>query len=139
MSLEDQYDAWVRSVTGTGRHSATKQDRDAAQNSLNAMQAQLDALAESQKRQKSAADALNAVQRAGAATADSVRRMSSELTQSLRQDGLLGGKTAQPAPAAEPVKAGPENLMAWPTGCASRCWGRMPFWGRWSRRSAAPL
>ena len=23
MSLEDQYDAWVRSVTGTGRHSAT--------------------------------------------------------------------------------------------------------------------
>ena len=54
MSLEDQYDAWVRSVTGTGRHSATKQDRDAAQNSLNAMQAQLDALAESQKRQKSA-------------------------------------------------------------------------------------
>ena len=90
MSLEDQYDAWVRSVTGTGRHSATKQDRDAAQNSLNAMQAQLDALAESQKRQKSAADALNAVQRAGAATADSVRRMSSELTQSLRQDGLLG-------------------------------------------------
>lgn len=48
MSLEDQYDAWVRSVTGTGRHSATKQDRDAAQNSLNAMQAQLDALAESQ-------------------------------------------------------------------------------------------
>ena len=73
MSLEDQYDAWVRSVTGTGRHSATKQDRDAAQNSLNAMQAQLDALAESQKRQKSAADALNTVQRAGAATADSVR------------------------------------------------------------------
>ena len=67
MSLEDQYDAWVRSVTGTGRHSATKQDRDAAQNSLNAMQAQLDVLAESQKRQKSAADALNAVQRAGAA------------------------------------------------------------------------
>ena len=110
MSLEDQCDAWVRSVTGTGRHSATKQDRDAAQNSLNAMQAQLDALAESQKRQKSAADALNAVQRAGAATADSVRRMSSELTQSLRQDGLLGGKTAQPAPAAEPVKAGPENF-----------------------------
>lgn len=110
MSLEDQYDAWVRSVTGTGRHSATKQDRDAAQNSLNAMQAQLDALAESQKRQKSAADALNAVQRAGAATADSVRRMSSELTQSLRQDGLLGGKTAQPAPAAEPVKVGPENF-----------------------------
>ena len=139
MSLEDQYDAWVRSVTGTGRHSATKQDRDAAQNSLNAMQAQLDALAESQKRQKSAADALNAVQHAGAATADSVRRMSSELTQSLRQDGLLGGKTAQPAPAAEPVKAGPENLMAWPTGCASRCWGRMPLCRRWSRRSAAPL
>lgn len=50
------------------------------------------------------------MQRAGAATADSVRRMSSELTQSLRQDGLLGGKTAQPAPAAEPVKAGPENF-----------------------------
>lgn len=92
MSLEDQYDAWVRSVTGTGRHSATKQDRDAAQNSLNAMQAQLDALAESQKRQKSAADALNTVQRAGAATADSVRRMSSELTQSLRRTACWAAK-----------------------------------------------
>lgn len=20
--------------------------------------------------------------------------------------------------------------MAWPTGCASRCWGRMPLWGQ---------
>ena len=99
MSLEDQYDAWVRSVTGTGRHSATKQDRDAAQNSLNAMQAQLDALTEAQKRQTAAGSALNAVQKAGAATAESVRRMSSELTKSLKQDGLLGGTVAAPSPA----------------------------------------
>ena len=96
MSLEDQYDAWVRSVTGTGRHSATKQDRDAAQNSLNAMQAQLDALAESQKRQKSAADALNAVQRAGAATADSVRRMSSEPKPAPRRPAGRQNRTACP-------------------------------------------
>ena len=81
MSLEDQYDAWVRSVTGTGRHSATKQACMAFRLFC-----------------------------AASRSADSVRRMSSELTQSLRQDGLLGGKTAQPAPAAEPVKAGPENF-----------------------------
>ena len=100
MSLEDQYDAWVRSVTGGRRYSsASKQESDAARDSLNEMQAQLDALGAAQKRQKSASDALDAVQRASAATADSVRRMSNELTQTLRQDGLLGGKTAQPAPA----------------------------------------
>ena len=99
MSLEDQYDAWVRSVTGGRRYSfASKQESDAARDSLNEMQAQLDALGAAQKRQKSASDALDAVQRASAATADSVRRMSNELTQTLRQDGLLGGKTAQPAP-----------------------------------------
>ena len=99
MSLEDQYDAWVRSVTGGRRYSsASKQESDAARDSLNEMQAQLDALGAAQKRQKSASDALDAVQRASAATADSVRRMSNELTQTLRQDGLLGGKTAQPVP-----------------------------------------
>ena len=99
MSLEDQYDAWVRSVTGGRRYSsASKQESDAARDSLNEMQAQLDALGAAQKRQKSASVALDAVQRASASTADSVRRMSNELTQTLRQDGLLGGKTAQPAP-----------------------------------------
>ena len=100
MSLEDQYDAWVRSVTGARRYGpSNKEESDAAKDSLDAMQAQLDALTAAQKRQKSAASALDAVQRASAATADSVRRMSNELTETLRQDGLLGGKTAQPAPA----------------------------------------
>ena len=53
-----------------------------------------------------AGSALNAVQKAGAATAESVRRMSSELTKSLKQDGLLGGTVAAPSPApAVPAKA----------------------------------
>lgn len=70
------------------------------------MQAQLDALTEAQKRQTAAGSALNAVQKAGAATAESVRRMSSELTKSLKQDGLLGGTVAAPSPApAAPAKA----------------------------------
>ena len=102
MSLEDQYDAWVRSVTGGRRYGATREESDAARESLDEMQAQLDALNAAQKRQRGAADALDAVQRAGAATAESVRRMSSELTQSLRQDGLLGGKIAQPSAAPAP-------------------------------------
>ena len=103
MSLETEYDAWVKNLLRTPRTGATKEELSAAEESARQMQAQLDALAESQRNQQAAMQALDAVQRAGAATAENVRRMSSELTQSLRQDGLLGGKTAQPAPAPSPA------------------------------------
>ena len=70
------------------------------------MQAQLDALTAAQKRQSAAGAVLDNVQRAGTATAENVRKMSSELTKSLRQDGLLGGTVAAPSPApAAPAKA----------------------------------
>ena len=114
MSLEDQYDAWVRSVTGARRYGpSNKEESDAAKDSLDAMQAQLDALTAAQKRQKSAVSALDAVQRASAATADSVRRMSNELTETQ-----------------------PLTSPALRTGCAVRSLGRMPLWGRSSRPSA---
>ena len=99
MSLEDQYDAWVRGLMGGGGYAATPKQAEDANDAVQQMQAQLDALTEAQKRQTAAGSALNAVQKAGAATAESVRRMSSELTKSLKQDGLLGGKTAAPTPA----------------------------------------
>lgn len=104
MSLEDQYDAWVRGLMGGSKYAATPKQAEAASDAVQQMQAQLDALTAAGQRQKSAANALDAVQKAGAATAESVRKMSSELTKSLHQDGLLGGKTAAPAPApAAPV------------------------------------
>ena len=99
MSLEDQYDAWVRGLMGGGKYAANEQQAEAASDAVQQMQAQLDALTEAQKRQTAAGSALNAVQKAGAATAESVRRMSSELTKSLKQDGLLGGTVAAPSPA----------------------------------------
>ena len=106
MSLEDQYDAWVRGLMGGGRYAATPKQAEDANDAVQQMQAQLDALTEAQKRQTAAGSALNAVQKAGAATAESVRRMSSELTKSLKQDGLLGGTVAAPSPApAVPAKA----------------------------------
>ena len=106
MSLEDQYDAWVRGLMGGGKYAATPKQAEDANDAVQQMQAQLDALTEAQKRQTAAGSALNAVQKAGAATAESVRRMSSELTKSLKQDGLLGGTVAAPSPApAVPVKA----------------------------------
>lgn len=105
MSLEDQYDAWVRGLMGGGYAATPKQAED-ANDAVQQMQAQLDALTEAQKRQTAAGSALNAVQKAGTATAESVRRMSSELTKSLKQDGLLGGTVAAPSPApAVPAKA----------------------------------
>lgn len=106
MSLEKDYDSWVRSLMGGGKYAATPEQAAAASEAVNQMQAQLDAMSSAQKRQRSASDALDAVQRAGSATAESVRKMSSDLTRSLRQDGLLGGTTAQPvstAPAAAPA------------------------------------
>ena len=106
MSLEDQYDAWVRGLMGGGRYAATPKQAEDANDAVQQMQAQLDALTEAQQRQTAAGSALNAVQKAGAATAESVRRMSSELTKSLKQDGLLGGTVAAPSPApAVPAKA----------------------------------
>ena len=67
------------------------------------MQAQLEALSAAQKRQSAASSALGAVQKAGAATAENVRKMSSELTKSLKQDGLLGGTVAAPTPELKPA------------------------------------
>ena len=104
MSLEKDYDNWVKSLMGGGKYAATPEQAAAASDAVSQMQAQLDAMAAAQKRQKHAADALDAVQRAGAATAENVRKMSSDLTRSLRQDGLLGGTTAQPVnPAPAPT------------------------------------
>lgn len=98
MSLEDQYDAWVRGLMGGSRYAATPQAAQATSDAMQEMQAQLDALTAAQKRQKNAAAAVDAVQKVGRETAEHVRQMSSELTQSLKQDGLLGGTVAAPAP-----------------------------------------
>ena len=103
MSLEDQYDAWVRGLMGGKKYATTSKQAEEANDAVQQMQASLDALTAAQKRQSAAGSALDAVQKAGAATAESVRKMSSELTRSLHQDGLLGGTTA--APAAEPKNA----------------------------------
>ena len=85
------------------------------------MQAQLDALAAGQKRQTAAAKALDAVQKAAGATAESVRRMSSELTSSLRSDGLLDSAQAQPPAAA----AAPDRARAGFDGLAARVRARV--------------
>ena len=104
MSLEDQYDAWVRGLMGGSKYANSPKQAEEASDAVQQMQAQLDALTAAQKRQSAAGSALDAVHKAGAATAESVRKMSSELTKSLHQDGLLGGTTAAPAPApAAPV------------------------------------
>ena len=104
MSLEDQYDAWVRGLMGGNKYANSPKQAEEASDAVQQMQAQLDALTAAQKRQSAAGSALDAVHKAGAATAESVRKMSSELTKSLHQDGLLGGTTAAPTPApAAPV------------------------------------
>ena len=106
MSLEEQYDAWVRGLMGGGKYAANAKQAAEASEAVQQMQAQLDALADAQKRRSAAGDAVEAVQKAGRDTAEHVRRMSSELTRSLQKDGLLGGTTAAPAPApAAPAKA----------------------------------
>ncbi len=86
MSLEDQYDAWVRGLMGgkirryvkTGRGGQRRRAADAGK------PGRADRCLK--KRQSAAGSALDAVQKAGAATAESVRKMSSELTRSLHQD-----------------------------------------------------
>ena len=106
MSLEEQYDAWVRGLMGGGKYAASAQQAAEASEAVQQMQAQLDALADAQKRRSAAGDAVKAVQKAGHDTAEHVRRMSNELTRSLQKDGLLGGTTAAPAPApAAPAQA----------------------------------
>lgn len=111
MSIEDGYDAWVRGLMGSRAH-ADKQQTDAAAASLADMQAQLDALSAGHKRSRAAADALDAVNKAAAATTENVRRMSNELTRSLRSDGLLDNAEA-PAPRPAPSRgAGFEGLAA---------------------------
>lgn len=103
MSLEDQYDAWVRGLMGGKKYAATSKQAEEANDAVQQMQASLDALTAAQKRQSAAGSGAGCCAKSGRATAESVRKMSSELTRSLHQDGLLGGTTA--APAAEPKNA----------------------------------
>lgn len=103
MSLEDQYDAWVRGLMGGSSYAAGARQVEQANDAVQEMQAQLEALTAAQNRQKKASSALDAVQKAGASTAEHVRKMSSELTQSLKQDGLLEGTVAAPTPRPTPA------------------------------------
>lgn len=98
MSLEDQYDAWVRGLMGGRKYAATPEETSRASEAVQQMQSELDALTAAQKRQKAASAAAETVQKAGRQTAEHVRQMSSELTRSLKQDGLLGGTVAAPTP-----------------------------------------
>ncbi|UWP68964.1 AAA family ATPase [Subdoligranulum variabile] len=98
MSLEDQYDAWVRGLMGGRKYAATPEETFRANEAVQQMQSELDALTAAQKRQKAASAAAETVQKAGRQTAEHVRQMSSELTRSLKQDGLLGGTVAAPTP-----------------------------------------
>ena len=42
MSLEDQYDAWVRGLMGGGKYAATPKQAEDANDAVQQMQAQLD-------------------------------------------------------------------------------------------------
>ncbi len=70
MGLEDQYDAWVRGLMGGSKYAATPEQAAQAGDAVQQMQAQLEALQQANRRQKTAAGAVDAVQKAGAATAD---------------------------------------------------------------------
>ena len=67
------------------------------------MQASLDALTAAQKAAECGRLGAGCCAKSAALPPPSVRKMSSELTRSLHQDGLLGGTTA--APTAEPKDA----------------------------------
>ena len=54
MSLEDQYDAWVRGLMGGSKYAANEQQAEAASDAVQQMQAQLEALSAAQKRQSAA-------------------------------------------------------------------------------------
>lgn len=133
MSLETDYDAWVRGLMRNVR--GTPAQAEAADEALRAMQAELDALsadparaeprprtAEPRARAGAAADA---VRHAADKTAENVRRMSSELARNLRSDGLLGrapaardsaasaaGPSAQAAQTAPAPPAAPRGSFA---------------------------
>lgn len=97
MSLETDYDAWVRGLMRNVR--GTPAQADAADETLRAMQAELDALSAGPARAQKAGEAADAVRNAADKTADAVRRMSSELARNLRSDGLLEREAAaRPAP-----------------------------------------
>ena len=64
MSIEDGYDAWVRSLMGS-RSAGGKEAANAAADALAEMQARLDALAAGSKRSRAAADTVDAVNRGG--------------------------------------------------------------------------
>ena len=98
MSLEDSYDAWVRGLMGGGKYAATPRQTAEASEAVQQMQAQLDALTAAQKRQNAAESVLAGVQKAVRHGRERAQ-MSSDLTKSLKQDGLLGGTVAAPAPA----------------------------------------
>lgn len=61
MSIEEGYDAWVKSLMSGARHAPSEAETDAAAQAARQMQASLDALAESQKRQSAARRAVDAV------------------------------------------------------------------------------
>ena len=137
MSIEDQYDAWVRGLMGSARAS-TKREADAAAQSVEEMQRALDEMtAQSQKRRTAAGKAADAVGRAADATMENVRRMSSELTASLKKDGPAGQRPRPPKSRRRPKNGA--ILWAWRTRCAPACWARTSLWARWSRLSAARL
>ena len=61
MSLEDQYDAWVRGLMGGRKYTDNARQTAAAQNAMQEMQAQLDALTAAQKRHRAADAAVETV------------------------------------------------------------------------------
>ena len=70
MSLEDQYDAWVRGLMGGHKYAATPEETSRASEAVQQMQSELDALTSAQKRQKAASAAAETVQKAGRQTAE---------------------------------------------------------------------
>ena len=82
-------DAWVRGLMGRRQVCFRPAAGGKAQEVIQQMQAQLDALGDAQKRRKAAALRPGRRPEGRQQTADHVRKMSSELTRSLQQDGLL--------------------------------------------------
>ena len=50
MSLEEQYDAWVRGLMGGGKYAASAKQAAEASEAVQQMQAQLDALADARRK-----------------------------------------------------------------------------------------
>ena len=69
MSLEDQYDAWVRGLMGGGKYAATPKQAEGRQRRRAADAGPAGRPDRGPRRQTAAGSALNAVQKAGAATA----------------------------------------------------------------------